>query len=390
MIEAFEWAGPGQVVFGVGTAGRLATVCRDWGRRVLVVTGQGRRVGRVLDGLEEAGVQVVVFGVAGEPTMALVEEGARLGRQAGCEWLLAVGGGSVVDAGKAMAALMANEGPVMDYVEVIGMGRLLERDPVPFAAVPTTAGTGAEATRNAVLSCPEQGVKVSLRHRLMLPRLALIDPELAVTVPPEVTATTGMDALTQLLEAFVCTRSNPMVDALCGEGIGRAVRSLRRVVADGTDLEARSDMALAALFSGMALANAGLGAVHGFAAPIGGRFGLAHGAVCAALLPAVWAVNVRAVRARGTAEQLERFRRVAVGLTGDAGARAEDGVEWLGALAGDLRIRSLGELGVGQGDWADLILQARRASSMKANPVVLTEDELVECLSEAGGEKSGG
>ena len=380
MIDAFEWAGPGQVVFGVGSVGRLGELCGVFGRRVMVVTGSGGREGKVVALLEAAGMEVVVFAVAGEPTIEGVESGVAVAKGAGCEWVLAVGGGSVVDAGKAIAALVANMGSVREYVEVIGTGRVLERDPLPFVAVPTTAGTGAEATRNAVLCCPEAGVKVSLRHRSMLPRLAVIDPALAMSVPAGVTAVTGMDALTQLLEAFVCVRANPMTDALCAEGVGKAVGSLRRVVEDGTDVGARSEMALAALFSGMALANAGLGAVHGFAAPLGGRYGMAHGAVCAALLPAVWAVNLRAVRERGTGEQVRRFERVAVWLTGDAGAVAEDGVGWLRELVRDLKVPGLRVLGVSEGDWDEVVPLALRASSMKANPVGLSEGELRRCL----------
>jgi alcohol dehydrogenase class IV len=384
MSDAFDWAGPGQVVFGVGCVERLGSLCGGLGKKVLVVTGRAGRAQKVLDLLAGVGCESVVFAVTGEPTTAVVEEGVALAKAAGVNWVLAVGGGSVVDAGKALAALVANEGPVLDYLEVIGKGKALEREPLPFVAVPTTAGTGAEATRNAVLCCPERGVKVSLRHRLMLPRVALIDPELALTVPAEVTATTGLDALTQLLEAYVCTRANPMTDALCAEGVAKAVRSLRKVVRDGSDLEARSDLALAALFSGMALANAGLGAVHGFAAPFGGRFGVAHGAVCAALLPAVWEVNLQAIRERGSAEQEARFERVAVWLTGDPAARAEQGVAWLSHLVADLGIPGLKALGVDEASWEAVMALAMRASSMKANPVVLSEAELRRCLAVAG------
>lgn len=370
-------------MFGAGSLARLPAWRGELGERALLVTGKNGREERAAALLREAGVAVVKYSVAGEPTVADAETGAVLGRAERCEWVLGLGGGSALDAGKAIAALMTNTGPALDYLEVIGQGRPLERASAPFVAAPTTAGTGAEATRNAVLLSPEHGVKASLRHRSMLPRLALIDPELALTVPATVTAATGMDALTQLLEAFVCTRANTMTDALCAMGIVKAARALRRVVADGGDLAARSDMALAALFSGMALANAGLGAVHGFAAPLGGRFGIAHGAVCAALLPAVWEVNLAAARERGVPGCVERFRQAAVWLTGDAGAAPEDGVAWLRELARDLRIATLDALGVGAADWEELIPLARRASSMKANPVVLTDAELRGCLERA-------
>lgn len=383
MIDAFEWAGPGQVVFGVGSSGRLAELCVGFGKKVMVVTGKSGRAEGVLDNLNKAGFETVTFAVAGEPTTEQVEVGRTVAKSAGVHWLLAIGGGSVVDAGKALAALTANDGPVMDYLEVIGNGRALEHDPLPFVAVPTTAGTGAEATRNAVLSCAEQGVKVSLRHRLMLPRLAVIDPQLALSVPPEVTATTGMDALTQLLEAYVSTRANPMTDALCAKGVALVRRSLKIAVADSQDVSARSDMALATLFSGMALANAGLGAVHGFAAPLGGRFGLAHGAVCAALLPSVWEVNMNAVTKRGTACQQKRFQQAAAWLTGAAGVAAEEGVVFLRGLISELRIPGLKAQGVDESQWDEVIPLAMRASSMKANPVTLTVDELRLCLASA-------
>lgn len=378
--ERFEWAGPTQVVFGSGTAARLPEWAAELGPRALVVTGRTSRCEKIIPDLENAGVTVTRFMVDNEPTLDLIEHGRALGLAAGCDWVLACGGGAVLDAGKALAALLTNHGPVLDYLEVIGQGKPLLQAPLPWVAMPTTAGTGAEATRNAVLTCPKEGVKVSLRHRLMLPRLALVSPELALSLPPDLTAMTGMDALTQLLEAWVCLRANPMTDALCREGIERAVRSLPKAVTDGQDLAARSDLALAALFSGMSLANAGLGAVHGFAAPLGGRFGLPHGAVCAALLPAVWAVNVAAVQQRGDSNQQDRFRQAAVWLTGQSHAQAEDGVAWLREWVHRLPIPNLSALGVPAAEWPTLIPLAQRASSMKANPVVLTEAELTHCL----------
>lgn len=384
MIDAFEWAGPGQVVFGVDGVQRIGALCGGFGPRALVVTGGSGRAETVLNLLDGVGIETVTFAVAGEPTTEVVEQGREVARSAGVDWVLAVGGGAVMDAGKALAALLANQGPVLDYLEVIGKGRALECDPLPFVALPTTAGTGAEATRNAVLGSVKEGVKVSLRHRLMLPRLALIDPQLAVSVPPALTATTGLDALTQLLEAFVCTRANPMTDMMCQRGIALVRRSLRRAVETGQDLDARSDMALAALFGGMALANAGLGAVHGFAAPLGGKLGVAHGAVCAALLPAVWKVNLEAIKKRGVSAQVDRFQQVAEWLTGESAVEAEGGVEWLRKLVGDLRIPGLKAQGVNESAWDEVIPLAMRASSMKANPVALTEEELRRCLEGAG------
>ena len=258
----------------------------------------------------------------------------------------------------------------MRYIEVIGEGKSLESSPLPYIAVPTTAGTGAEATRNAVIASTEHRVKASLRHVSMLPRIALIDPELAADVPPSVTAASGMDALTQCLEAFVCSRAQPMTDALCLDGIQRAVCSLERAFQNGHDLEARQDMALCALNSGIALDNAGLGAVHGFAAPIGGMFHAPHGAVCAALLAPVWEANSRRVQDRTKFEQIDSM------LGGDA-------VSYLHALTERLHIPKLSQWGIADTDLDEIARKAAAASSMKANPVSLTQEELVVVLRQA-------
>ena len=217
--------------------------------------------------------------------MTLVRQGVELARREQCDLVIAFGGGSAIDAGKAIAALLANGGELTDYLEVIGKGQPLRHPSVPFIAVPTTAGTGSEVTRNAVLASAEHQVKVSMRSPLMLPRLAVVDPELTLELPPAVTASTGLDALTQLIEPYVSIRANPLTDGFCLEGLRRVSRSLRRAYHAGRDITAREDMSLASLLGGLALANAGLGVVHGFAAPVGGMFHAPHGAICAALLP---------------------------------------------------------------------------------------------------------
>jgi alcohol dehydrogenase class IV len=298
--------------------------------------------------------------------------------------VIAIGGGSALDAGKAIAAMLANPGELLDYLEVIGRGQALTRPSVPFIAIPTTAGTGSEVTRNAVLASPEHHVKVSLRSPLVLPRVAVVDPELTYGLPPASTASTGLDALTQLIEPYVCSRANPMTDALCVEGIRRAARSLRAAFADGRNATARSDMAVASLFGGLALANAGLGAVHGFAGPIGGQFPAPHGAVCAALLPQVMEANLRALRQRQPgADTLRRYEEVAHLVTGNASATAEAGVEWVRKLVADLQIPRLGHYGLKREHTAGLVEKASQASSMKANPIALTRNELAGILERA-------
>ena len=333
-------------------------------------------------------MEPLVLSVPGEPTVALVADLAEQVRGAACDEVIGIGGGSALDAAKAVAALATNAGDILDYLEVIGRARPLAKAPLPCIALPTTAGTGSEATRNAVLDSPEHGVKASMRSPLMLPRVAIVDPELCAGMPQDVTAATGLDALTQLLEAFVSPKANPMTDPLCRDGIARAARSLRRACADGADMAAREDMALAALFGGIALANAGLGAVHGFAGPLGGMLHAPHGALCACLLPHVMSANARALEARapepgGSGAAAARLAEAARILTGDPAATAADGAAWTHALCRDLRVRSLRALGLTQAMIPDAVAKARGASSMKGNPVALTDAELAGILQAA-------
>jgi len=273
---------------------------------------------------------------------------------------------------------------VRDYLEVVGRAQPLTEPPLPFIAIPTTAGTGAEVTRNAVLLAEEERVKVSLRSPLMLPAVALVDPELTYSLPPDVTAWTGLDALTQCLEPYVTPNANPLTDGIAREGLTRAARSLRRAYSDGNDVAAREDMCVASLCGGLALANAKLGAVHGFAAPLGGRFLIPHGVACARLLAPVAEANVRALRARlPTSPALERYQEVARLLTARSEARAEEGAAWLQALVAELRVPSFGSYGVSGKDVGAVVAQATRASSMRGNPVVLTEEELAGALATA-------
>jgi alcohol dehydrogenase class IV len=349
-----------------------------------VIGCDSRRAEWLLASLKSAGVNAVAFPVAGEPELATVEQGTKLAKSERCEWVIGFGGGSAMDAAKAIAAMMANDGELLDYLEIIGRGKPLAKPSAPFIAIPTTAGTGAEVTRNAVLASPEHKLKVSLRSPLMLAKVAVIDPELTYDLPPALTASTGLDALTQLIEPFVCNRANPMTDGLCVEGLRRAARSLRIAFSNGKDKDAREDMAVASLFGGLALANAGLGAVHGFAGPIGGSFPAPHGAICAALLPHVMAMNLRALRQRDPAgPALARYEEVAWWLAGDMKAKADDGLKWVRALVLDLKIPRLGSLGIQREHFPDLVAKAANASSMKANPIALTPEELTEILESA-------
>lgn len=372
-MTPFEFATAGRIIFGAGTFAQLDGIAAGYGKRPLVVSGKVTRKRRALTG--------TTFTVASEPTIDLVRKGVEAFRDGGCDLVIAVGGGSAIDAGKAIAAAAANPGDLLDYLEVIGKGQPLASAPFPFIAVPTTAGTGSEVTRNAVLGSPEHAVKVSLRSPLMLPRVAIVDPELTRSLPPGITASTGLDALTQLIEPYVSSRANPMTDNFCLDGISRAAASLLRAYRNGDDGEARTGMSWASLLGGLALANAGLGVVHGFAAPIGGMFEAPHGAVCAALLPAGMRVNIDALRERDPQSRaLERYVTIARILTGTPGAAAEDGADWVEALAKQLAIPTLAAYGIGSRDVPRLVEKAGHASSMKANPISLTPAELARVI----------
>ena len=380
----FEFAAPARIIFGAGKIADAGALAASLGSRALVVESGSGRAERLFALLAERGVTTSSFIVTGEPTTSLVERGAAHARAERCDIVIAFGGGSVIDAAKAIAALITNRAPLRDYLEVVGKGQPITERPAPFIAIPTTAGTGAEVTRNAVLMVEEEQVKVSLRSALMLPTVALVDPELTYTVPPNVTASSGLDALTQCIEPFVSPQATPLTDGIAREGIRRAASALRRAFHDGDDLGARADMCITSLCGGLSLANAKLGAVHGFAAPLGGMFPAPHGAVCARLLPHVTAMNVRALRARAPhSPALERYEEVARLLTRTPFARAEDGAAWLRALVDELGIAPLSAYGVHAEDVARVVAQARKASSMAGNPVVLTDGELSEVLSAA-------
>jgi alcohol dehydrogenase class IV len=381
----FEFATATRIILGTGTLREAGPLARELGSRALVVTGANpARAEPLLALLREHGIASTTFAVPGEPEMETVQQGVALARQENCGLVISFGGGSTLDGGKAIAAMLTNPGELLDYLEVIGRGKALARPSAPFIAIPTTAGTGSEVTRNAVLASPEHRIKVSLRSPLMLPKVAIVDPELTYDLPPSITASTGLDALTQLIEPYVCSRANPMTDAVCVEGMRRAARSLRTAFANGRDTAARTDMAVASLFGGMALANAGLGAAHGFAGPIGGQFPAPHGAVCAALLPHVMETNLRALRQRQPAAQaLRRYEEVARLVTGTATATAEAGIDWVRKLVADLGIPRLGGYGIRREHTAELVEKASQASSMKANPIALTPDELAGILESA-------
>jgi alcohol dehydrogenase class IV len=372
---AFEFATAGKILAGAGRAAELPGVVAGLGSRVLVCTGADpARHGGLLAGL---GRPAVVFAVGAEPTVELARAGVAAAREHGADVVAAVGGGSVLDLGKAVAMLLGNGGDPLDYLEVIGSGRKIAQPSVPCVAVPTTAGTGAEVTANAVLASPAHGLKASLRSPLMIPRVALVDPELTLSCPPRVTAASGLDALTQCLEPFVSVRANPLTDGLAREGLRRAAAGLRAAHADGSDLGAREDMAMCSLLGGMALANAKLGAVHGLAGVIGGTADVPHGMACAALLAPVIEANVRALRSgQPGGPALDRYAEAARLLTGRPAASIDDGLAWIRETVSLLAVPGLAAFGIGPEHADGIAAKAAGSSSMQGNPVALTHRDL--------------
>lgn len=406
----WSFSGPGRIVFGEGSVRELGALAAELGDRAFVVTGRdASRAATALDSLHKAGIEAAEFPADGEPTFALLRtasaEARRFGRSPGDDMVpvsgtsapaadgsprasgllvVGIGGGSALDLAKGVGILLANPGDPLDYAEVIGAGKAFLRPSVPVIAVPTTAGTGSEATKNAVFAAPDRGVKVSLRDLSMFPRLALVDPELTYGLPPAPTASTGMDALTQVLEPFVSVKATPATDALCAAALTEVLPALRRAVRDGADREARAIMSRVSLFGGLALGNAGLGVAHALAAPLGGGFPVPHGAACAAVLAAAVRANIRALRERAPeSPALIRYARAARLLTGLESARPEDLSDALEAAAAEVGVRSLASWGVRETDFASITAAALASSSMKGNPIALTAAEVEAVLRES-------
>jgi len=380
---SFEFATADRIIYGTGKLNDLGKQIEGRAKRLLLVHGHSSdAIPRVREILSAQEIPFAEFEVHGEPTVEVVHQGVKAARD--CGTIIGLGGGSVLDTGKAIAALVTNPGDVFDYLEVVGKGQPLVNVPLPYIAIPTTAGTGSEVTRNAVIESTEQKMKVSLRSPLMLPRIALVDPELTYNLPPPITASSGLDALTQLIEPFVSVKANPMTDAICREGMHHAAQSLRRAYENGADKEAREGMALASLFGGMALANAALGAVHGFAGPLGGMLHAPHGALCARLLPLVVEANLKALEMRQPEHPaITRYIEIAQILTGNKNATAIDGVEWVSELVNALDIPALSAYRMSEKDFPEAVEKTMKANSFKGNPIALNEADLRGILEKA-------
>jgi alcohol dehydrogenase class IV len=378
----FDIATVADIRFGAGRVGEVPSALAGLGvHHALVVTGATTsRADHMRAAMAEAGITSEVLPVPAEPTIELVRAAVATATAGGHDGVLGYGGGSALDVAKAVAGLAASGTDPLEHLEVIGSGRPLARPGLPCVAVPTTAGTGSEVTRNAVLS--GDGMKASLRSPYLLPRVALVDPELLIGLPRPAIASSGMDALSQLIEPFLSARANPVTDALARDGMRRSARSLRRAWQEEmNDPRVREDLAMASLFGGLCLANSGLGAVHGIAAAAGARLGAPHGAVCAAVLAATVDVNLRALRARAAEHPaLPRMAELAALLTGSPDARPADAIGWLNELTAALAIPGLAQYGLDDGTSAELVSAAQRASSMRANPIELTDAEISEII----------
>ncbi len=375
---SFDFSTSGRIIFGRDSLAKLSGLLESLGKNALIVKGKEypdpKALYKLLAGADKTRT---IFIVAEEPNAETIQEAVRVGRKNKCDFVIGFGGGAPVDAGKAVSALLNNSGELMDYLEVVGKGQPLEQRGVPYIAIPTTAGTGSEVTRNAVIAIPEKKIKVSMRDAYLLPTVSIVDPELTCSVPPAVTASTGMDAFTQVIEPYVTKISNPMVDMFCREAIPMAAKNLLEVYKNGADLVAREKMSFVSLLGGLSLANAKLGAVHGFAGPIGGMFKAPHGMICAALLPAVLKVNADLIsRSAADHQKLSRFREIARWMTGSEKASIQDGIAWIANLADAMHIPGLADFGISKENFPSIIAKAKQSSSMKGNPVTLSEDQM--------------
>jgi alcohol dehydrogenase class IV len=387
MIDAFGFATIPQLHFGAGKISVLPSTIKAFGSKMLLVTGAHSFTSSsysqsLLEQLQSNGIAVERYVIDKEPTPAMIDTAVKKFSHYSPGVVVAIGGGSVLDAGKAIAAMLPLNEPVKDYLEGVGTKPAHPGIKIPFIAVPTTSGTGSEATKNAVLSeTGEKGYKRSLRHNNFVPNVAIVDPSLTMSCPPATTAASGMDAFTQLLESYLSTTANPVTDALACEGLKRVSISLMKAYQDGSNLEARTNMALASYLSGITLANAGLGLVHGFASSIGGYFEIPHGVICSSLMAAVNKVTVRKLRSKKNAEgALLKYA-----ATGKVFSRLENkSIDYytdylltvMETWTKEMNIPGLTKGGVTSSDFEKIVA----ITDNKNNPVALERDEMMEVL----------
>lgn len=398
----FTFFSPAKIVFGAGISKNIADhipqpASRDKKRsedgghsrrtrgKVLLITGKDTsRAKSIIDSLNSSETDHELMVQSGEPSISEIVKGVEMAIRDGIDSVIAIGGGSVIDAGKAIAALTTNRHHIMHYLEIIGKGSPLTEKSLPMVAIPTTSGTGAETTCNAVLSSPEHHIKVSLRGHLMYPDVALIDPELSMSMSAQMTASTGMDALTQLIESFTSRFATPVTDALCREGLSKISGSFKKCYDEPDNIEARGEMSLAAMLSGITLSNAKLGAVHGIAGPMGGMVNAPHGLICARLLGSVITANIVMVKEQlkwagqkeSALKSLMKYQEVARILTGNPDAEPDDASYYINEIAQYMHIRDIAFPEVDSKQIDLVTRQSEKSSSMKGNPVALSSDQI--------------
>lgn len=388
----FDFLNTPQIIFGCGRFDELGKIIESFGKRILLVASNSALKHKIVDKEimiinDQYDYSIEISILKGEPDTEQIDKCVEIGLKNKSELIIGLGGGSVIDAGKAVAGLISNGGNSKDYMEVIGKGRKITKEALPYIAIPTTAGTGSEVTKNAVILSKEDKLKSSIRSPLLVPKIALIDPELMTTIPKEITASTGLDALTQLIEAYTSNKSQPITDELARIGIKRAAESLILAYENGDDISAREDMAFAALLSGICLANAGLGAIHGFAGPIGGMYGIPHGIICGTLLKPVIEENIRLMLSQvpfhRSLTKYSEINHLLGGIQPDGIKDAANQlIEKLNKLSKKLNIPKLSKYNLKEDSFESIILKAKKSSSMKYNPIELSDESLLSILNQ--------
>ncbi|EKO3902811.1 iron-containing alcohol dehydrogenase [Vibrio fluvialis] len=378
----FQFMTSSRIIFGEGALQSSLSMISQYGYSVLLVSGKRtERANVVVDYLQQQNMRYQHLAVSGEPNITMVEEAAVGGRRFRPDVVVAIGGGSVLDMGKALAAIIPNQGNVYDYVEVVGRNVPLKSKPLPFIAIPTTASTGSEVTRNAVLRSGQDRVKVSLRSPEMLADVAIVDPTLTYGTDLATSGRGAMDAFTHLMEAYVCGEPNPLTDMICEEGVRRLSRSiLAACVRD--DSKARADLSFAAMLGGMAITNAKLGAAHGLASALGGKLDAPHSVITARLAPYVMRENIHAAQLAGREDVLARYRRLSHLLTGRKNANVEDGALWAQMMLDKLKLPTLSEYGVCSTSFEQVARDAMKSNAIKGNPIPLTSERLIYILNQ--------
>jgi alcohol dehydrogenase class IV len=390
MINKFDFAGTPEIIFGAGKIRGITDIILKYGSRVILLTGsrsfkKSNKFDLLINSFKEKSFQYSLREISGEPTPGNINSIIRDFHNKPVDVVVAIGGGSVVDAGKAVSAMLGKTEPVEEYLEGVGT-KTHDGSKIPFIAVPTTSGTGSEATKNTVLSqTGENGYKKSLRHKNFVPDVALVDPELSLTCPSDITAACGMDAFTQLLESYVSTNASPMTDALAYNAIKIMKDSLVPAATSGShNPEIRSAMSYAALISGITLANAGLGIVHGLAAAIGSYYDIPHGVVCGTLVGVATRINIENLRKDKGANigSLEKYTEIGKLLSGDNCEDLDQCCDFLfyqmEQWIESLQIPKLSDYGLRVGDIEKIV----NNTGNKYNPVKLGKEDIEKIILE--------